>query len=476
MWHSAFKPFKQQVAFWRKTAFSGSASMVFMSLAFLSLLLTVNISLSGLQKDLTSAAVEGKELSALESIATGALQDVFATRFYPASNRLNWEYNTSSISATASTTSQLKPIFKNSSFIMDKDDAGLEQVLARYQYVVIGGNPARDPALVQNYVTDTTDAGYNHLVDSESDNKQLPFYVLLKTFGCMNKNTLKLEIKKLYAIDGQPQCGVPASVSGGTQSPDYELKEYDLLAKINQNPSDDSNDDTNKADTFSVEYSKKVNFGINGLTPVSIDEDILLTTTTGRSVTFNEFWPSNIKNISAGISTMGNLERVLLETSSAKTPLYDATSTTNLSIANVPTTSDTPNPKIHLYFRGPMDARSFFGYQFTTAANPDASVRDASLLNIKLTDDASSLGSSLLDGAAFDFNYPAANHVTITLKNRLNCGNRRYTLSFEEPATDIRKGIRDSYGLAMDSLSTVSIQTADCHNSTGSYHPFFHND
>lgn len=458
-------------------AFKGSASMVFMSLAFLTLLLAANVSLSGLQKDLTTVGLEGKETSSLESIANGALQEVLATRFYPASNRLNWQFNHPHNSASNS--SSLKPFFKKSSFIFKENSSDL---MARYQYVVIGGHPARQVGTVKNYINSSTEAGYNQLIDPESTNVQTPFYVLLRTVACTNKQSLAMMPNTLYAkTDGQPNCGTPASLSslnGGNPNNDFVLKQYDLLAKVILNP---SNALTNP-DKYQVVYTKQVDFGSTLETPIGLDDAVLLpkksndsesvstststsTPTYGQLVRFANFWPTSLSFPNGQSASMANLERVLLETYDAKQTLLDVTAGSH-SVNDVPVSNETKT-KLHLYFRGPMDSRSFYQYQYNSAVNADGIITDPAKLNIQLTPYYSS--SSLLGGATFDFNYPSADHLTITLNQNFACS-QTYELSFPTATTSLglTRKIKDSYGVSATGTFTTTFNTVDC-PPTGDY-------
>ncbi|MCS6267588.1 MAG: hypothetical protein H2174_08500 [Vampirovibrio sp.] len=453
MWGMIAKPVGA-LGFLKQKAVEGSASMVFMSLAFLTLLLAVNVSLSGLQKDLTTAGLEGKEASSLESIANGALQEVLATRFYPASNRLNWQFN--SPNDLASTDSSLKPFFKNSSFILT--EGATPQVFARYQYVIVGGHPARDPLDISKYLEISDDDSYNKLADPESTNIQRPLYVLLRTFGCMNKQSLNLVPNAITVMDGKPTC---SSVT--------ELKQYDLLTKVRLIPADTNPipTPTPNADKYVVEYSKRVNF----TNPIELDEDVLrptaITPAVSSQINFSDFWPASLSTSSTSTS-MANLERVLLETSSVKQTLIDVT--TSPTVSNIPVSADTPT-QLHLYFRGSMDSRSFYKYNYAGAVNTDGIITDPAKLNIQLTPYGSS--SSLLGGATFDFNYPAADHLTITLNNRFTC-DKSYTLSFPAAATsaDLREKLRDSYGASATGTASTSItfNTEPCSFGPGGVH------
>jgi hypothetical protein len=458
MWGMIAKPFGD-LGFLKQKAVEGSASMVFMSLAFLTLLLAVNVSLSGLQKDLTTAGLERKETSTLEAIANGALQEVLATRFYPASNRLNWQFNSPTSVVSISSANKLKPFFKNSSFVMQGS-----QVLARYQYVIVGGHPARELTNVGNYLSISDDDSYNKLADPESTHIQRPLYVLLRTFGCINKQSLNLVPNAITVMDGKPTC---SSVT--------ELKEYDLLTKVRLIPADTNPipTPTPNADKYVVEYSKRVNF----TNPVELDEDVLLPTSSTSSISsagttpavssqikFSDFWPTSLSTSS---TSMANLERILLETSSVKQTLIDVT--TSPTVYNIPVSADTPT-QLHLYFRGSMDSRSFYKYNYTDAVNTDDSIKDSGKLNIKLKE---GYVDSLLTNANLDFNYPAADHLTITLNNRFTC-DKIYTLSFPAAATsaDLREKLRDSYGASATGTAPTSItfNTEPCSSGTRGDH------
>jgi len=460
MWRMIVKPVGA-LDFFKQKAVEGSSSMVFMSLAFLTLLLAVNVSLSSLQKDLSSAGLEGKESSLLESIANGALQEVLATRFYPASNRLNWQFNTPNNDNSRNDT--LKPFFENSSFVLKNSaTVGASEVVARYQYVIVGGHPARDPSDISKYLEITDEASYNRLADPESTNIQRPFYVLLRTFACMNKQSLNLVPNAIIVADGRPTCGSP------TLSSILELKYYDLLTKVRLNPADTNPAATPNpnADRYIVEYSKRVDF----TNSVELDEDVLLPTASTSSISaavtpavssqikFSDFWPASLSTSSTSTS-MANLERVLLETSSVKQTLIDVT--TPSTVYNIPVSADTPT-QLHLFFRGSMDSRSFYKYNYTDAVNTDDSIKTTNNLNIKLEDIN---GNSLLNNAYLDFNYPAADHLTITLNSGFTCGNKRYILSFSAAnAADLREKLRDSYGASTTGTAStiITFNTETC--------------
>jgi hypothetical protein len=451
------------LGFLKQKAVEGSASMVFMSLAFLTLLLAVNVSLSGLQKDLTTAGLEGKETSSLEAIANGALQEVLATRFYPASNRLNWQFNTPN--SDPSSAYRLKPFFENSSFVLKNSaTAGASEVVARYQYVIVGGHPARDLSNISEYLEITDDDSYNRLADPESTNIQRPLYVLLRTFACMNKQSLNLVPNTIIVADGQPACGSP------TLSSILELKQYDLLTKVRLNPADTNPiaTPTPNADRYVVEYSKRFDF----TNSIELDEDVLLPTASTSSISaagtpavssqikFSDFWPASLSSSQA---SMANLERVLLETSSVKQTLIDVT--TPHTVSNIPVSADTPT-QLHLFFRGSMDSRSFYKYNYTDAVNTDDSIKTTNNLNIKLED---SNGNSLLNNAQLDFNYPAADHLTITLKSNFTCG-KNYTLSFPT-SSGLRGKLRDSYGASVTGTpSNITFETESCSYGTRGGH------
>ena len=485
MWRCA-KRIAKKLGLLKQQAVAGSASLVFMSLAFLTLLLSVNISLSAYQTDLSATTGIAKEASTLESIAYGALQEVFSTRFYPASNRLNWQFNTPSVSPPTSDSSRLKPFFKKSSFVMENN-----KVLARYQYVVIGGHPARKMGNNVNEYRDVTPS----LIDPEVSNEQSAMYVLLRTFACANKGTQKLETDKIFTNnDGSPQCGTPRGVPDTTN---YELKQYDLLTKVRLN----SATAASNPNSFSVVYSRRVDFGNgSGQKLVELEDKVLLprssssaseeeapstsltlppTATFGKQVTFSRFWPTSLSNTSLSNTTfsMAYLERLLVETSTTPTALIPITGgSSSVSLPYIPTSTEVPT-RLHLFFRGPMDSRSFYGYKYREATElagstepADGSIKNTTNLVIQLND---STGNSLLTGATLDFNYPNADHATLTLPQQLSCG-RSYTLSFSAldstTSYSLLPYIRDSYGNKISNIPAINFSTYSC-PSKEDYYP-----
>jgi hypothetical protein len=117
-----------------------------------------------------------------------------------------------------------------------------------------------------------------------------------------------------------------------------------------------------------------------------------------------------------------------------------------------------------------MDSRSFYKYNYTDAVNTDDSIKDSGKLNIKLKE---GYVDSLLTNANLDFNYPAADHLTITLNNRFTC-DKIYTLSFPAAATsaDLREKLRDSYGASATGTAPTSItfNTEPCSSGTRGDH------
>ena len=478
MWRCA-KRIAKKLGLLKQQAVAGSASLVFMSLAFLTLLLSVNISLSAYQTDLSATTGIAKEASTLESIAYGALQEVFSTRFYPASNRLNWQFNTPSVSPPTSDSSRLKPFFKKSSFVMENN-----QVLARYQYVVIGGHPARKMGNNVNEYRDVTPS----LIDPEVSNEQSAMYVLLKTVACANKGTQKLETDKIFTNnDGSPQCGTPNTIVGGVpDTTNYELKQYDLLTKVRLN----SAAAPSNPNSFSVVYSRRVDFGsviVQKL--VELEDKVLFPrssssaseidstpdATFGKKINFFWFWPTSLS--SASSSSMAHLERLLVETSTTPTALIPITGgSSSVSLPDIPTSTEVPT-RLHLFFRGPMDSRSFYGYKYRDATQPpdstepaDGSIKNTTNLVIQLND---STGNSLLTGATLDFNYPNADHATLTLPQQLSCG-RSYTLSFSAldstTSYSLLPYIRDSYGNKISNIPAINFSTYSC-PSKEDYYP-----
>jgi hypothetical protein len=426
----------------RLKAYQGSASMIFMSLAFLTLLLSVNTSLSVLQKDLATTGVQSSTLSGLESVANSAMQDVFSTKFFPASNRLNWQFSTPSSVVTTSNNTQLKPLFRRSSFIMENG-----QVLARYQYIIVGGHPARDilpstPGL--NYLNLQTAtnpwAAYTRLTAPESVNIQQPLYVLLRVFGCESEAHGNLQKGSLIAVNGQPTCGI------GTN-----LRHFDSIAKVILNPATT----TVNANKFQIdrisrsEFDTTGGFGL-GLAPITLDSPVMLPDgTSSTTVQFAQFCPNTLSTASS--ENMATLERILLEPSTPITDVYDPLF--RLYPTNLPTpifvTSDTTAAvsKLHLYFRGSLDTRSLFQYQFATAIN-DNVIQNTNLLNFSVTGPF----GTILTRTEPSFNYPFADHLTLNLDVPLACGSS-YSIKMLPPTgTDIRMGIRDGYGF----LSTGS--------------------
>jgi hypothetical protein len=121
-----------------------------------------------------------------------------------------------------------------------------------------------------------------------------------------------------------------------------------------------------------------------------------------------------------------------------------------------------------------MDSRSFYKYNYAGAVNTDGIITDPAKLNIQLTPYGSyGSSSSLLDGATFDFNYPAADHLTITLNSGFTC-DEIYTLSFPAAATspDLREKLRDSYGASATGTASTSITfyTEPCSPSARGVH------
>lgn len=430
-------------------AYQGSASMIFMSLAFLTLLLSVNASLSVLQKDLATTGVQSSTLSGLESIANSAMQDVFSTKFFPASNRLNWQFSTPSSVVTVSNSSQLKPLFRRSSFVMEKG-----QVLARYQYIIVGGHPAREvlpttPGLHYPNLQTATNPWetYTRLTTPESVNIQQPLYVLLRAFGCESNAHGNLQTDSLMAVGGQPTCDTGTS-----------LRHFDLVAKIVLNPANA----TVNANKFQVERISRSEFDDTsgyglGLAPITLDSPVVLPDgTTSTTIQFAQFWPPNLSTSTS--NSMATLERILLEPSTPITDIYDPLFRlypTNLTVP-IYVTSDTTAAisKIHLYFRGSLDTRSLFQYQFATAVNTNV-IQNASLLNFSLT---GPFGTTLTRTEP-SFNYPFADHLTLNLDVPLACGSN-YVLKMLPPTgSDVRMGIRDGYGfLAAGSVPSTGLK------------------
>ena len=105
-----------------------------------------------------------------------------------------------------------------------------------------------------------------------------------------------------------------------------------------------------------------------------------------------------------------------------------------------------------------MDARSFYKYQYNSAVNADGIVTDPDRLNIKLVNNNGN--TSILNGATLEFNYPSADHLTITLNQSFASG-QIYKLSFflETPSSDLRERIKDSYGVSVTGTFNIYLVT-----------------
>lgn len=427
--------------------------MIFMSLAFLTMLLAVNLSLSALQKDITTVQITDKAGSTLENVANSALQEVFATRFYPASNRLNWQFTDPASVVANSTPSQLRPVYQKSSFVMEGT-----QVVARYQYVVIGQQSARDTANLANYLDPLSAtkplATYAHLLNPEIDNVQQPMYVLVRAFGCLNKSTVQLDAGVMgISSAGQPTCN-PST---------HELKHYDLMANLLLI---DETAATN-AGFYQVDKIQRIELDDDvlglGQKTIQLPTNVIVPNTVGvadtptKGIQFTDFWPSTLTG-STLTKSMAIAERLLLEPTNPPTDPADS----RLALKDISTGSgvgadyDTdPVGQLHLYFKGAMDTRSFFGYQYDLVTKDNIiNPADVGILTVSLTEPST---GSLLGNATLNFNYPSADHVTISLDDTLDCG-KSYDLGFPKNPADIRDTLRDSYGFPAPYLASVSIR------------------
>ena len=125
----------------------------------------------------------------LKLINDSALNEAVATRFYPTSNRLAWNFDSEADIATQEDpSSKPAPFLKASSYVYETV-GGEQKVLGRYQYVILGVNP------YLNYNASTGTYTFN-ATKAESGaylfNIQNPIYIATRAFICVDQDSYNI--------------------------------------------------------------------------------------------------------------------------------------------------------------------------------------------------------------------------------------------------------------------------------------------
>ena len=132
-----FQPLRQLT---RTKACKGQAAVVMLGILLLVFLITVGLSFSTLSQTETQRNIANRADSQLYYAAQSGLQEAIGTRMNPRANSLNWLYDVPPNSMGALPPQNI-PKYPEGSFIQNAQG----DLTARYAYVVLGGDPARGP-------------------------------------------------------------------------------------------------------------------------------------------------------------------------------------------------------------------------------------------------------------------------------------------------------------------------------------------
>jgi hypothetical protein len=200
----------------------GSILIAILAVGVLTFLSIVGFSISNLR--LTQAQqVKGENVMLqLKMVAESGVNEAISTRMFPSSNRLSWGFNTSNEARNSTTPStRPKPFFFDSSYVY-QSTTGTNQILGRYQYVVLGTNPFMRQQANGTFVLDTT------LIQRGAYlfNIKYPVYVVSRGIVCQDVKTGNIVTNTLNT-DGN---------YGFRCSQNTRPRTHTIMAKLQPNP------------------------------------------------------------------------------------------------------------------------------------------------------------------------------------------------------------------------------------------------
>jgi hypothetical protein len=137
----------------------------------------------------------------LKLINDSALNEAVATRFYPSSNRLAWNFDSeTNISTWQDPIVRPSPFLNASSYVYETV-AGVQKVVGRYQYVVLGINPYMDYNETSGEITFRPSKAES---GAYLFNIQNPIYVITRAFICVDKDSQTINYDSVLRNSNPP--------------------------------------------------------------------------------------------------------------------------------------------------------------------------------------------------------------------------------------------------------------------------------
>jgi hypothetical protein len=313
--------------------YRGSILIAILAVGVLTFLSIVGFSISNLR--ITQAEqVKGESLMLqLKMVAESGVNEAITTRMFPSSNRLAWGFNSATEARNSNNPStRPKPFFFDSSYVY-QSTTGNNQILGRYQYVVLGINPFMQQQPSGTFVLDST------LVQRGAYlfNIKYPVYIVSRGIVCQDKQTGNI-VTNTLTNDGN---------YGFRCSQNTQARTHTMMVKLKPNLAANSP----LVSAFEIESSREIN------TPeATIPMETPILNRNGASTrvfNFNEWWNNTGQHANPLGGAVPLALNVRVGANERFIPWPNGATTMQLPV-------DTQLEHIQVMFRGNLDERSLY--------------------------------------------------------------------------------------------------------------------
>jgi hypothetical protein len=316
-----------------KQSAKGSATLLAVAMTMLSLVLVIGNAVGSLSNAESSRLISGENQQQLYYVTQAGIQEALGSRFYPRSNWLAMQTANPVVAGTV--TPDRDPFYRLSGRVVSTNLAGQSQVMGMYRYLVLGGDPARNPNNGQ-YLQTPSD--YVKLVSHE-DRIDQNFYVISRGVVCLNsaKEVVPNDIK---IVSGVISCSV------GT------LRHQTILSEFEVSQEDVANPQT----TIPNRLVRSTNLE-GALGTITLPAPVQLANgTVSNTLEFNTEWNQS--------ASFAHLEKVMVYPTMNPKLNTNWRSLIDISSAYTKGPADIqPNEALRLYFRGPVHHKSVYDYE-----------------------------------------------------------------------------------------------------------------
>jgi hypothetical protein len=312
-----------------------SVFLAVMSLLIFGFLIAISYSVAQLKISQLEESVNKTIPLKLKLVNASALNEVMASRLFPSSNRLSWQFDSEEqITTDSDPVDTPQPFFFPSGYVYEKME-GVRKVVGRYQYIVIGANP------FMNYDSGTGTYSLSTTKVNEGVflyNIENPIYVGVRSFVCADKET------KAIAYD---------AIEGSSTGPDYAQcasstqKLYSETHLVQLEPEGLSNE--------SIRFKVVSSQSIEPDTAIALGSSLLQRDgTSSDTLHFNDWW----NNTGTHAYSKGFAVPIAYRYRKADGTYVVANWPTNTTTQTLPSTAMILN--VQIIFRGAMDERSLY--------------------------------------------------------------------------------------------------------------------